>query len=48
MDFVVAFQPEDIIAFRYNEASALRRACHFLRWEIVSDTVADPLDPASW
>jgi len=48
MDFVVAFQPEDIIAFRYNKASALRRACHFLRWEIVSDTVADPLDPASW
>ena len=47
-DFVVAFQPEDIIVFRYNEASALRRACHFLRWEIVSDTVADPLDPASW
>jgi len=47
-DFVVAFQPENIIMFRYNEATALRRMCYKLRWEVVSDTVADPNDPASW
>jgi hypothetical protein len=47
-DFVVAFQPDDIVVFRNNEASALRRVCHSLRWEIVSDTVPDPNDLASW
>jgi hypothetical protein len=47
-DFVVAFQPEDIIVFRHNEANALRTMCYKLRWEVVSDTVADPDDPASW
>lgn len=47
-DFVVASQPGDIIVFRHNKASALRRMCYKLRWEIVSDTVADPFDPASW
>jgi len=36
-DFVVAFQPENLIVFRHNEANALRRVCHSLRWEIVSD-----------
>jgi hypothetical protein len=34
--------------FRHNEANALRRMCYKLRWEVVSDTVADPNDPASW
>ena len=47
-DFVVAFQPDDIVVFRNNEASALRRVCHSLRWEIVSDTVPDPNDLATW
>jgi hypothetical protein len=47
-DFVVAFQPENIIVFRHNEATALRRMCYKLRWEVVSDTVTDPNDPASW
>jgi tRNA threonylcarbamoyladenosine modification (KEOPS) complex Pcc1 subunit len=36
--FVVAIQPEDIVAFRNADASALRKLCHFLRWKIVSDT----------
>jgi hypothetical protein len=47
-DFVVAFQPENIIVFRHNEATALRRMCYKLRWGVVSDTVTDPNDPASW
>jgi hypothetical protein len=38
-DFVIVFQPEDLIVFRNSSEGALRRACHFLRWEIVSDTV---------
>jgi hypothetical protein len=37
-DFVVAFQPADLIVFRNENAGALRRACDFLRWEVVSDT----------
>ena len=47
-DFVVAFQPDNIIALRNSEASALRKMCHSLRWEIVSDTIPEPNDPASW
>jgi len=47
-DFVIAFQPEDTVIFRHAEATALRRACVFLRWEVVSDTVAEPSNPASW
>jgi hypothetical protein len=47
-DFVVAFQPENIIAVRNTEANALRKMCHTLRWEIVSDTTPEPNDPASW
>jgi hypothetical protein len=26
----------------------LRRACVVLRWEVVSDTVAEASNPASW
>jgi hypothetical protein len=37
-DFVVVFQPEEIVVFRNRDAAALRRACRFLRWNIVSDT----------
>lgn len=47
-DFVVAFEPDDIVVFRHNEANALRKVCNSLRWEIVRDTVADPNDLASW
>ena len=38
-DFVVAYQPDNVIVFRHNELSALRKVCQSLRWEIVSDTV---------
>jgi hypothetical protein len=37
-DFVVAVQPDNIIALRNADPNALRKACSFLRWEIVSDT----------
>jgi hypothetical protein len=47
-DFVVAFQPDNVIALRHSEATALRKMCHTLRWEIVSDTTPEPSDPASW
>ena len=47
-DFVVAFLPDNIIAMRHSEANALRKMCHTLRWEIVSDTTPEPNDPASW
>jgi hypothetical protein len=34
--------------FRHSEASALRKACVLLRWEVVSDTIADPNNLSSW
>jgi hypothetical protein len=37
-DFVVVFQPEEIVVFRNRDAAALRKACGYLRWDIVSDT----------
>ena len=37
-DFVVAFQPEDVIVFRNPDACALRKICCQLRWKIISDT----------
>ena len=36
-DFVVAFQPEDEIVFRHQDAGALRKVCHKLRWLIIDD-----------
>jgi hypothetical protein len=47
-DFVVTFQPDNIVAMRHSEANALRKMCHSLRWEIVSDTIPEPNEPASW
>jgi hypothetical protein len=47
-EFVFSFLPEDTLVFRHAEARALRRACVFLRWEVVSDTIARADDPASW
>ena len=38
-DFVAVFVPEDVVVFRNRDADALRRACVFLRWKIVSDTL---------
>ncbi len=36
-DFVVAFQPEEYVIYRHQDASALRKVCQRLRWEIISD-----------
>jgi hypothetical protein len=47
-DFVIALQPEDLIVFRNENAGALRRACNFLRWQVVADTDIEPNDPATW
>jgi hypothetical protein len=44
-DFVVSFQPHNIVVFRHNEADPLRKICHSLGWEIVSDTAPNL---ASW
>jgi hypothetical protein len=38
MDFVVAFQPQDVIVSRNPDANVLRKMCRQLRWKIVSDT----------
>jgi hypothetical protein len=37
-DFVVAFQPEDFVIFRNQDANTLRRVCRFLQWDVVADT----------
>jgi len=47
-DFVVAFLPQNIVAMRHSEAKELRRMCHSLRWEIVSDTTPEADDIRSW
>jgi hypothetical protein len=47
-DFVISLIPEDLVVFRHAEAGALRKACVFLRWEVVSDTVPEANKPASW
>ena len=47
-DFVVAFQPEDFVIFRNGDANALRRLCRLLRWEVISDTIPEANDSASW
>lgn len=40
-DFVVAFQPQDYVIFRSEDASELRRVCRFFQWEVVRDTASD-------
>jgi hypothetical protein len=47
-DFVVAFQPDDVVVFRHQRAIPLRKLCCALRWEIASDTIAEAGDLASW
>jgi hypothetical protein len=42
-DFVVAFQPEDFVIFRNQDADALRKVCRFFQWEIVTDTASAAL-----
>lgn len=36
-DFVVVFLAEDVVVFRNDDASALRKVCRALRWEIAID-----------
>jgi hypothetical protein len=36
-EFVVSFDPEDIVVFRHTEPNALRKMCTFLRWQIIAD-----------
>jgi hypothetical protein len=36
-DYTVAFQPEDLVIFRHEDANALKKVCRSLRWEIVND-----------
>ena len=38
----MTFLPQNIDAARHSEAAELRKMCHFLRWEIVSDASAVP------
>jgi hypothetical protein len=47
-DFIVAFQPSNVVVFRHDNAGELRKMCRRLRWEVVSDTVAESDDLASW
>ena len=47
-DFVASLLPNYEVIFRHDNASALRKLCHSLRIEIVSDTIPDPNNPASW
>jgi hypothetical protein len=47
-DFVVAYQPDNVVVFRHGVANELRNLCRKLRWEIVIDTAADPHEPKSW
>ncbi len=46
-DYIIVLQPEDLVSSNPS-AAALRKACNFLRWEVVSDTVPETNDPASW
>ena len=36
-DFIVVFQPENLTVFRNEDASALRKVCRQLGWEVVMD-----------
>ena len=36
-DFVVAFQPEGHVIFRYHDLKALRNVCSELRWEVIEE-----------
>jgi hypothetical protein len=37
-DFVIVSLAEDLVVFRNNDAGALRKICHSLRWEIAIDS----------
>jgi hypothetical protein len=36
-DFVVVFQPDNLIALRNLDPNALRKACTYLRWEVIDE-----------
>ena len=40
-DFVIVSLAEDLVVFRNGDASALRKICRSLRWEIAIDSSAD-------
>jgi hypothetical protein len=46
-DFVIAFQPDDIVVFRNKDADALRKVCRSIRWQIVSDKTGEADEPES-
>jgi hypothetical protein len=37
-DFVIVSLAEDLVVYRNDDASALRKLCHSLRWEIAVDS----------
>ena len=47
-DFVISYQPEDVVVFRNGDPQALRKLCLQLRWDIVSDVMPEPDDPNTW
>jgi hypothetical protein len=47
-DFVIAQDGDGFVIFRSADLTALRKACKFLRWEVVSDVAVDPTEPATW
>jgi hypothetical protein len=44
-DFVIVSLVEDLIVYRNSDASALRKLCRSLRWEIVLDSCLSADDP---
>jgi hypothetical protein len=47
-EFVVAQEADGLVIFRNESASALRKMCNFLHWEIVSDAPVELNDTAVW
>jgi hypothetical protein len=46
-DFVIAFQPENIIVFSSADMMGLRKLYRQLRWEVESDVI-EPGNPMTW
>jgi hypothetical protein len=44
-EFVVSFYPERIAVFRHTEPNALRKACTYLRWQIIADISGHDVAP---
>jgi hypothetical protein len=43
-DFVVAFQPDNVVIYRNHNPRALRKLCRQLRWEIIEDVAVEVHD----